>query len=161
QARRALHEGAFTDRADRFIAFVAAADALAALDQAGPALGLEISSDGLRRLARLVDPQQRADPIPVTDAVDPELRSLFGFQEPGPDDQAARAPARRAPTAPAPGTSPASAGPAPTSTTGTSTPATETPTTSEPSTTDTPATTDTPPTTAPPAPVSWLPGPRP
>ncbi len=90
QLRRALHADAFGDRAERFIAFLAAGDALATLDQAGPALGLEISTDGLRRLARLVDPEGRPDPIPVTDAVDPELKSLFGFREPGPDDTSSR-----------------------------------------------------------------------
>ncbi len=78
--RRELHAGAFGDRAARFITFLAAGDALAALDQAGPGLGLEISGDGLRRLARLVDAQGREDPIPVSEAIDPELRSLFGFE---------------------------------------------------------------------------------
>jgi hypothetical protein len=94
QTRRALHGGAFGDRAERFVTFLAAGDALAALDQAGPGLGLEISADGLRRLARLVDPDERADPIPVSDAVDSELQALFGFREPGPDDVQQRPPAR-------------------------------------------------------------------
>jgi hypothetical protein len=153
QTRRALHEGAFGDRADRFISFLAAGDALAALDQAGPALGLEISADGLRRLARLVDPEHRADPIPVSDAVDPGLKSLFGFEEPAPDDVPRRSPTRARATSAAPSTTtpPATGEPPPT---------TAPPATDLPSTTDVPTTTDTPSTTAPTLPLSWLFGPR-
>ena len=72
QTRRAIHEGRLGERAWRFVTFLAAGDALAALDQAGPGLGLEISADGLRRLARTVDPDRPGDPIAVSDAVDTE-----------------------------------------------------------------------------------------
>ena len=174
QTRRALHEGAFGDRADRFIGFLAAGDALAALDQAGPALGLEISADGLRRLARLVDPEQRPDPIPVSEAVDPELRSLFGFEEPAPDDVPRRAsrvpPAGTAPAPPPAGAPPATAAPPRTDVPATTdvAPTTGAPSTTAPPptpvvpppTTDAPTTTDTPSTTAPTLPLSWLFAPR-
>ena len=82
QTRRAIHEGRLGERAWRFVTFLAAGDALAALDQAGPGLGLEISADGLRRLARTVDPDKPGDPIAVSDAVDTQLRDLFGFEDP-------------------------------------------------------------------------------
>jgi hypothetical protein len=83
QTRRALRDGSTGDRAFRFVTFLAAGDALAALDQAGPGLGLEISADALRRLARTVDPERPGDPVAVSDAPDPELRTLFGFEDPG------------------------------------------------------------------------------
>ncbi len=63
----------------RFLAFVAAGDALAALDAAGPSFGFEISSDGLRRLARSLAPDTTEDPLHWSDAVDPALRETFGF----------------------------------------------------------------------------------
>jgi hypothetical protein len=59
--------------------FLTAGDALQALDQLGPALRLEISTDGLRRLARLVGDSPGVDPLRYEDEVDPELRRLFGF----------------------------------------------------------------------------------
>ena len=65
-----------------YIGFVAATDALAALDQLGPDVGLEISSDGLRRLARIVAPDSIADPLDFSFEVDPELRRLGGFGPP-------------------------------------------------------------------------------
>lgn len=62
----------------RLVSFLAAGDALAVLDQAGPSFGLEISADGLRRLARLVQPEV-VDPLERTELVDPVLRLTFGF----------------------------------------------------------------------------------
>jgi len=53
-----------------------AADALRALDQVGPAVGLDISVDGLRRLARMIAGDEGVDLIYSTD-VDEELRRLF------------------------------------------------------------------------------------
>jgi Transglycosylase SLT domain len=80
----------------RYLSFIAAGDALAALDQMGPDIGLDISADGLRRLARIVAPASAEDPLAYSTAVDPELRQLFGFGAPlpppdlsgAPDDQA-------------------------------------------------------------------------
>jgi hypothetical protein len=63
----------------RLLVFLAAGDALRALDQAGPALGVEVSADGLRRLARMVEPEYAGDPLQYTPAVDPTVRNLFGF----------------------------------------------------------------------------------
>ncbi|MFI5364460.1 MAG: lytic transglycosylase domain-containing protein [Candidatus Binatia bacterium] len=68
----------------RYLSFIAAGDALAALDQMGPDVGLDISADGLRRLARIVVPLNAEDPLAYTTAVDPDLRQLFGFGTPLP-----------------------------------------------------------------------------
>jgi hypothetical protein len=48
----------------------------------GPDVGVEISADGLRRLARTLDPQSFFDPRARPETPDPELRALFGFHEP-------------------------------------------------------------------------------
>jgi hypothetical protein len=68
----------------RYLSFIAAGDALTALDQIGPEIGLEISADGLRRLARIVAPLSTEDPLAYSTAVDAELRQLFGFGPPLP-----------------------------------------------------------------------------
>jgi soluble lytic murein transglycosylase-like protein len=65
-----------------YLRFLAAGDALAALERVGPDVGIEISADGLRRLARTLDPDTLFDPRARSDAPDPELRRLFGFHEP-------------------------------------------------------------------------------
>jgi hypothetical protein len=70
--------GLLGDRA-RFASFIAAGDALAALDRAAPGLGIEISADGLRRLARLLAPNATEDPLGYSEDVDAGLRSLFGL----------------------------------------------------------------------------------
>jgi len=54
--RRAARTGGLRDHALRYASFLAAGDALAALDAAGPGLDIEISADGLRRLARVLVP---------------------------------------------------------------------------------------------------------
>ena len=134
QTRRAVHEGKLGERTLRFVSFLAAGDALAAIDQAGPGLGLEISADGLRRLARLLDPDKPGDPIAVSEDLDEELRRLFGFENP---------PERTPP--PPPSTSITTA----TTTTGAT--ATESPTTTDVPGTTAPSTT---------LPLSWLWSPR-
>ncbi|HIG65720.1 MAG TPA: hypothetical protein EYQ43_09270 [Methyloprofundus sp.] len=58
---------------------ITATDALQALDQLGPAFGLDISIDGLRRLARLLNKNTPGDPLKYDDTIDPELRQLFRF----------------------------------------------------------------------------------
>lgn len=65
-----------------YLRFLAAGDALAALERAGPDVGVEISADGLRRLARTLDPDTVFDPSLHGAAPDPQLRELFGFHEP-------------------------------------------------------------------------------
>jgi hypothetical protein len=82
-ARDAAHEVG-GDRTLRYLSFITAGDALAALDALGPAVDLEISADGLRRLARALDPEVVADPLAYDLVVDPELRRLFGFGAPLP-----------------------------------------------------------------------------
>jgi len=60
-----------------WISLLAATDTLRALDRLGPAIGLDISADGLRRLARMVNHQPGIDPLRYEEAVDPELRRLM------------------------------------------------------------------------------------
>jgi hypothetical protein len=67
-----------------YLSFVAAGDALAALVRLGPSVGLEVSADGLRRLARMLDPVSPTDPVAYDLAVDPELRALLGLGAPLP-----------------------------------------------------------------------------
>ncbi len=59
-------------------AFVAGGDAIRALDALGPEYGVDVSRDGLRRLARMLlaeDAPARFTPLPLD--VDPLLRDLF------------------------------------------------------------------------------------
>jgi soluble lytic murein transglycosylase-like protein len=66
----------------RYLALVAAGDALLAIDRLGPGSGLDISADGLRRLARMVAPEEESDPLDYATVVDAELRDRFGFGPP-------------------------------------------------------------------------------
>ncbi len=66
----------------RYLSFIAAGDALLALDQAGPDIGLDISADGLRRMARMLAPATFEDPLAYDIGIDTELRQLFGFGAP-------------------------------------------------------------------------------
>lgn len=68
----------------RYLTFITAADALRTIDALGPSSGLDISADGLRRLARMIAPGAGADPLAYDEAVDPELRERFGFGPPPP-----------------------------------------------------------------------------
>ena len=65
-----------------FLSFLTAADALKALDQLGPAAGLDISTDGLRRLARLLNDNPSIDPLKYPVEIDPVLQQLFEFGNP-------------------------------------------------------------------------------
>jgi len=62
-----------------FLSFITAADALNALDRLGPSVGLDISTDGLRRLARLLNDNPSIDPLKYLDEIDPALQKLFGI----------------------------------------------------------------------------------
>jgi Transglycosylase SLT domain len=88
--RRALEKGGGGDdaRAFRYVVFLAAGDALTAVEAAAPAAGLDFSADGLRRLARTLAPAYQGDPLEYSDAPDPKLQELFRFRDPD-------APARR------------------------------------------------------------------
>jgi hypothetical protein len=74
----------------RLVTFLAAGDALVAFDEIGPTFGVEVSADGLRRLARMVGPEAPEDPLDYTPYVDPKLRFFLGFgsplEEPPPPD---------------------------------------------------------------------------
>jgi soluble lytic murein transglycosylase-like protein len=63
-----------------WISVLAATDALYAMDQLGPQLGLDISTDGLRRLARMINNGVEPQELRYDDAVDPELQELFHQQ---------------------------------------------------------------------------------
>lgn len=63
-----------------FLGFIAAADALEALDKLGPLAGWDISVDGLRRLARILIDNPEIDPLEINPGTDPELRQLFDFE---------------------------------------------------------------------------------
>jgi len=75
------------DTAFGFLSFIAAGDALALIDSVGPGVGLEISTDGLRRLARLIQPTSAEDPVQYDEEVDPEIRDLFDFGPPLPSPE--------------------------------------------------------------------------
>jgi hypothetical protein len=64
-----------------YLAFFAASDALVTLDRVGPGLGIEISREGLIRLARLVAKTEIAD-LPYQYGVDAELRDLLDLGPP-------------------------------------------------------------------------------
>ncbi len=66
-----------------FLSFITAVDALNALDRLGPAAGLDISTDGLRRLARLLNDDPSVDPLKYLDETDPVLQQLFDFETSG------------------------------------------------------------------------------
>ena len=68
--------------AAQLLTFLAAGDALTVLDQAGPAFGIEVSADGLRRMARMIAPTATGDPLEYSPDVDPVLRRLLGFGAP-------------------------------------------------------------------------------
>lgn len=68
----------------RLAAFMAGGDALRALDALGPDYGLEITRDGLRRLARLLmEETVPASFTPLPLEVDQEFRALFGLDAGG------------------------------------------------------------------------------
>ena len=107
----ALAELEAGDSGLRYLAFIAAGDALGAIDAAGPAFGVEISSDGLRRLARTLAPTAREDPLRWSDEVDPELRGTFGFETALPAPPAPPPPSEPGPPSAAPEPAPPPSGP--------------------------------------------------
>ena len=74
-------DGALDTSLLRYAAFVDAGDALLALDRAAPGLGMTLSADGLRQLARSLRPAAAGDPLAYDWAVDPQLGRLFGVEE--------------------------------------------------------------------------------
>ncbi|GAA3973810.1 lytic transglycosylase domain-containing protein [Allohahella marinimesophila] len=67
-----------------YLSFIAAGDALKALDELEGSTNIEVSLNGLRRLARMVAPTDQLDPLDYEEEVDPELRKSFNFGEPPP-----------------------------------------------------------------------------
>ena len=78
-----------------YLAFFSASDALLALDKLGPTLGLEISRDGLFRLAMLLDDQKAL--LEYGPELLPELRRVLGLGT-GPGNDMDSEDAGRAPT---------------------------------------------------------------
>lgn len=64
----------------QYLSFISAADALQTLDTLGPSFGLDISTDGLRHLARILLPDSKDDPTKYDKTLDPQLRRLFHFR---------------------------------------------------------------------------------
>ena len=73
-----------------WISLLAATDVLYALDRIAPSVGLEISADGLRRLARLVNEKAGTDTLRYDQAVDPELQRLFQLPPAEPEQPSGR-----------------------------------------------------------------------
>jgi hypothetical protein len=61
----------------RYALFIDSGDALLALEQAAPSLGLQLSAGGLRQLARSLRPAETGDPLTYDWSVDPQLLELF------------------------------------------------------------------------------------
>jgi Transglycosylase SLT domain len=95
--RRAGGKGGDETRALRYVVFLAAGDALTAIEAAAPAAGLDFSADGLRRLARTLAPSYAGDPLDYSTAPDPRLQELFKIRDP---DAPPRRIRRKPPAAP-------------------------------------------------------------
>jgi hypothetical protein len=80
--RRAAAQAGDEARTLRYLTFLAAGDALTALTAVAPAVGLDMTADGLRRLARELDPTHAGDPLQYSDGPDSGLRRLFRFRDP-------------------------------------------------------------------------------
>src|SRR5580700_8347386 len=80
--RAAARRGMLGAHALEFMSFISAGDALFALDQAAPALGMRISAADLRRLARIMAPGATGDPLQFNYGEDPDLKKIFGVPEP-------------------------------------------------------------------------------
>lgn len=76
-----VHRLDIADNVDlRLAGFLAAGDSLAAIQALGPEYGLELSRDGLRRLARLLlDEQAPLRFTPLSLEIDPQLQRLLGM----------------------------------------------------------------------------------
>lgn len=83
-ARRGLLHG----RLLSYLSFLTAGDALFLLDQTAPGLGIEISANGLRKLARAMRPFDRTDPLEYDWNLDPFLQELFDLDQPVPVPEA-------------------------------------------------------------------------
>ena len=80
--RSAARRGMLGAHALEFMSFISAGDALFALDQAAPALGIRISAADLRRLAHIMAPSATGDPLQFNYREDPDMKRLFSVPEP-------------------------------------------------------------------------------
>ncbi len=80
--RAAARRGMLGAHALEFMSFISAGDALFALDQAAPALGMRISAADLRHLAHIMAPGATGDPLQFNYREDPEMKKLFSVPEP-------------------------------------------------------------------------------
>lgn len=80
--RAAARRGMLGAHALEFMSFISAGDALFALDQAAPALGMRISAADLRRLAHIMAPGATGDPLQFNYREDGDLKKLFAVPEP-------------------------------------------------------------------------------
>ncbi len=80
--RAAARRGMLGAHALEFMSFISAGDALFALDQAAPALGMRISAADLRHLAHIMAPGATGDPLQFNYREDPEMKKLFAVPEP-------------------------------------------------------------------------------
>ncbi|HWN56591.1 MAG TPA: lytic transglycosylase domain-containing protein, partial [Methylomirabilota bacterium] len=80
--RSAAARGMLGARALEFLSFISAGDALFALDQAAPALGMRISARDLRRLAHIMAPNASGDPLKFDYHEDRDLKKIFPMPEP-------------------------------------------------------------------------------
>ncbi len=80
--RAAARRGMLGAHALEFMSFISAGDALFALDQAAPALGMRISAADLRRLAHIMAPGATGDPLQFNYREDPDMKKLFSVPEP-------------------------------------------------------------------------------
>lgn len=71
------HAGQLRGRLLPYLSFLNAGDALFFLDHTAPGLGIEVSADGLRRLARAIRPDDPRDPLDYGWDTDPFLQELF------------------------------------------------------------------------------------
>jgi hypothetical protein len=69
----------------RNLAFFTAADALAVVEKLGPAIGIELTPEGLRRLASLLSEEGKETGLEYTYELDPRLRELLGLGAPLPE----------------------------------------------------------------------------
>jgi Transglycosylase SLT domain len=77
----AQRDGTLDPSLVRYALFIDAGDALVALENAAPGLGMRLSADSLRRLARSLHPGETGDPLALDWSEDPQLHQLFGVEE--------------------------------------------------------------------------------
>ncbi len=80
----------------RYLTFIAATDALEAVDGLTPSTGWELSGDALRRLARILAVDPELDPLRYDTELDQRMRDIFEF---GPPPDAPAQPRSQAPAA--------------------------------------------------------------